>query len=487
MISMNAMRTARDWLKAEDETGRCLIPVGQDRQIVNQWTDQDLADMASQASLWDFSKPVAINIPKKSGHNFRLAHYIPPQDRLVLMAALIEDYPAIYQTIKSNSAGVNYDRPLPQTANDCYLLVDYHDHYNAFKNRIFSDVGRDRWMVHCDVANFATSCTPDMVMQSMEEAGCGKQTVDLFQRAFDSWGQNAGYNAVPQGYAITDILLKLYMVPIDKAMKENCPHVSFYRYVDDMVLSAYAGDHLVDGLRFLNDALSKRNLTIKDDYDFVSFLTPRHPYGVGHGYRPEQEMANIESAAKAQGYLSQDHYYDPDEPSGQLLMMAYRDRLSPDRVGHPEEPNKYFFSYLTRHMWKDEAGKKALMQDLPRLLDVYPGRFDKLLSGAFKNGITSQEIYNVLTPYFGMKNIRDRHQDYQRLIILDQLRRNKYSLIPDERMGPLMDAVVLVSKQNPVFKPAAEELRKIAGAWNMMKRRENNAVGGAASPSAVIH
>ncbi len=85
----------------------------------------------------------------------------------------------------------------------------------------------------------------------------------VFKAAFDKWKID-GVEGIPQGYAFSDIFLKIAMQPIDEAMRAEFPNVSYYRYVDDIQLSSDNEDELTRAFDSLKIKLNENGLSLSE-------------------------------------------------------------------------------------------------------------------------------------------------------------------------------------------------------------------------------
>lgn len=462
MFSIETMQTARDWVIAEIETGRCLIPMPHDLDVVKRWSDQDLVYFSDHAMEWNFSKPLLVNVPKRDG-SFRPGHVIPPQDRLIINACLIHHYNQIREYV---DLGVDYNRPLPKGADDCFLRQDYHDTYIKFKDRLIADEQANKWICHADIKNFAGSCRSNDILVAFQETGVEDTTLHILHNAFESWGRH-GLQGCPQGYGFTDIILKVVMASIDRDIIRECgDDISYYRYVDDIQLSADSDERIERALKLLNQELGLKGLSLKED----QILKPKpEERGIGHAFQPDKVVEGLIDVLQKNEKLPQTYKFDKDNPHRNLIGLAYSDYISPYMNGRGQKPNKYLWSYIFRHMRKineqvklENPGKMTKLDQLvPRLSDAYPDRFAKIINASFKSGRNDFIALTMFQKYFQLDELNNREHDYHRLVVLDAFKKINYQ-IPRPVINGLGSAMFELLKVQPqLFAPHSRDISQI--------------------------
>ncbi len=462
MFSIETMQTARDWVIAEIETGRCLIPMPHDLDVVKRCSNQDLIDIADQALEWNFSKPLLVNVPKRDG-SFRPGHVIPPQDRLMINACLIHHYDQIREYV---DLGVDYNRPLPKNDESCFLHQDYHDTYIKFKDRLIADEDANKWICHADIKNFAGACRPNDILVAFQELGFEGSALHILHNAFDTWGRY-GLQGCPQGYGFTDIALKVMMASIDREMVEQCgDDISYYRYVDDIQLSADSDERIERALKLLNHELATKGLSLKEG----QILRPKPGNrGNGHGFQPHERIKTFAKILIERETLPQDYKLDKDNPDPFIIIMACQAYIISSLADSNERPNKYLWSYIFRHMCKiDKEVKKRgssvtteLDKIAPVLMEAYPERLPKIIHACFQNGRNDYVAVNLYHKYFDDESISNRNYDYQRLVVLESFKKINYQM-PKPVLDGLGSAMFkLLQVQPQLFAPYSRDISQM--------------------------
>lgn len=420
MYSIETLRLAQNWLIAEVESERCIVkePYGIDY----------IRSMSNEGLLWvsetyprTFSDPKLLQA-KKENCGIRLSHYVPLSDRLLLIAAIVSNYDAIYHYLKQGAKPVNYDRPLPENPNDIYLLQDHREFYQDFRGRIIKDENDNKHIIHGDIQNFAGSIYRDKLIGLMHGMGMTGESIDVIQAAFDKW-KSKGIDGIPQGYAFTDIFLKIAMQPIDEVMQAEFPNVSYYRYVDDIQLSSDDKDTLRRAYDFLKNRLSENGLFLSDKKTIYASPDKK---GIRHSFDSASFIEDFKQALLTARWSEKAELTDID-----VIQHAYKSFVYPGGVDTKGAP-KYLTSHILRQMRKN--GINDFVQDLPRLMDKFPERTFKLLQYAAEIKNDGQLPLNGLAYYFfNDQNIRDTSMDVQRLEYLHVLKLNQFPISEFDR------------------------------------------------------
>jgi hypothetical protein len=97
-------------------------------------------------------------------------------------------------------------------------------------------------------------------MSDLRSLGCDADAVQLLSTCLYRWAIIPG-RGIPQGYSASDILAKVYLNPIDRAMKAE--GFDYIRYVDDIRLFCAGFASCKQALLFLTRALRRRGLNLQ--------------------------------------------------------------------------------------------------------------------------------------------------------------------------------------------------------------------------------
>lgn len=445
MITYNSLSLAKRWVADEMTANRPIISYPFELHELQVLTDQDLADMVSRIPEWDFAIPHAVDYPKSRKGEYRTAHYLPVQDRLVLTAAIIESYDHIYRAIEPFNGLVNYDRPLPQSAAD-FAVGNHHDAYQAFKGRIWADEKKGRWIVHNDIRAFASSCRGDYVTEELRRIGMNADNAGMFARAFVAW-KDGGLTGIPQGYLITDYLLKLMLVDVDRQMTD-IKGVSYYRYVDDIIIAADTKEQAKDAHHKLQDILATKKLALKETE--MHFAKPNET-GHGHSYRPEGQIERIANTIREFRQMHPALQNDPMPTHDELVRVAYKRFMSPSNPDRENCP-KYLISYLLREMRKN--GMDDFVSELPALIRSYPDQAAKLLKSAIEVKDFTTVMTNVADAFFDPRLLDDKKMDGLRMDYCALLHDGSYN-VSEYALISVRDGLATVAKRQELFRPFA--------------------------------
>lgn len=117
-----------------------------------------------------------------------------------------------------------------------------------------------RYVVVTDITGFYENIDISRLVSELRETGADEELVNLLSKCLNKWAHPRG-KGIPQGYSASDILAKLYLEPLDKALTNK--GMRHYRYVDD--LRVFCTSHLdaKRSIEFLTSQLSIRGLNLQ--------------------------------------------------------------------------------------------------------------------------------------------------------------------------------------------------------------------------------
>jgi len=438
MISISDLLCAQKLTQSEIETGRCLVSMPLELRDIQSLTVDDLTDVLSKIDAWEFQSPTLIEVPKSNDGAMRVAYHVPAIDRLVIMAALVHNYDVLYQMVEPFNGGVNFDRPLPKTATENYMEANYRPAYEAFKKQLRADMRDELYLLHTDIRNFAPTMNPAHIINHMQEAEFTPISIAVIQNAFDCWANN-DVEGVIQGYGFTDLLLKMALVPVDATMTNEHLNCGYYRYVDDIVITAATQDETVIALQTLSKSLNGQGLRLKKS---ATHLQHPNEAGHGHAYNIKRDMRRVAGDIAVGDILNgrvPDKMGDVD-----ILRVAYNVFVKPsDRL--IEKP-KYLISHILREM--RAARMPELVMDARELMDHYPQRAKKILMSAYE--CDARVMVGMSSYFFNDDNIDDPKWDSRRLDYLDIVQSIEYT-IPPYDVAVIYRNIQDVAERQPLF------------------------------------
>jgi hypothetical protein len=111
-----------------------------------------------------------------------------------------------------------------------------------------------------DVAGFYENIDLGRLASDLKSLGTDDTLLHVLSKCLNRWAHPRG-KGIPQGYSASDILAKVYMDPIDRALRnEGFTHL---RYVDDIRVFCKSSLEAKHALLTLNDAIRKRGLNLQ--------------------------------------------------------------------------------------------------------------------------------------------------------------------------------------------------------------------------------
>ena len=115
-------------------------------------------------------------------------------------------------------------------------------------------------MVVTDLTGFYENIDLSILASDLRSLGCHVETVQLLSTCLNRWGVIPG-RGLPQGYSPSDILAKVYLNPIDRAIVDE--GFDYIRYVDDIRVFCSDFANSKQALLFLTQALRRRGLNLQ--------------------------------------------------------------------------------------------------------------------------------------------------------------------------------------------------------------------------------
>ena len=104
--------------------------------------------------------------------------------------------------------------------------------WNEWRTRSLEKLGAAvQFVAVADIAAFYENIDFARLLSYLREVGTDAEVLELLAKCLHTWSQPRD-KGIPQGYSASDILAKLYLLPVDQALKnEGYTHL---RYVDDI-------------------------------------------------------------------------------------------------------------------------------------------------------------------------------------------------------------------------------------------------------------
>jgi reverse transcriptase-like protein len=248
--------------KADLQTNRVFVRMPYEIEFLEEnldgWLDQ--LDHKIAAGYHPNSAPIA-DVPKGNGA-VRPAAILSLEDRTVYAALVGALLPMIHSGLLWAQGAVDFS----------YQLSERLGRVNWLKNRFlnwrrFQRVQTDKLagdgvshVVFTDLTGFYENIDLEILMSDLRALGCDSGRVQLLQTCLRRWAVIPG-RGIPQGYSASDILAKVYLHPVDRAMIDE--GFDYIRYVDDIRLFCLSFADCKKSLMFITQVLRGRGLNLQ--------------------------------------------------------------------------------------------------------------------------------------------------------------------------------------------------------------------------------
>jgi hypothetical protein len=183
------------------------------------------------------------------------------RDRLVFIAAVGACFPAIHKAISAWPELVDHAYTLARRPDEIEWLTDPFKAWQRFRERSLAEL--DKGATHAviaDITAYYENIDLPTLISDLIATGAPKSVVDLLSNCLNRWAQ-VNSRGIPQGHSASDILGKLYLNRVDRALRDR--GYLHYRYVDDFRI--FAKDHATAkrSLVELTRLLRRRGLNIQ--------------------------------------------------------------------------------------------------------------------------------------------------------------------------------------------------------------------------------
>jgi hypothetical protein len=232
--------------------------------------------------------------------------------------------------------------------------------WNEWREKSLEELDEDvQFVVFADIAAFYENVDLQRLRSDLRSIGISTASVDLLITLLARWAHPRG-KGIPQGYSASDILAKIYMAPVDRALRNaGFRHL---RYVDDIRIFCRDSLEARRALLKLNDLLRNRGLNLQTaKTEIVRIDEARHridgitPVINSLNEQLKKELRSLYASAGGYGRLSDiDNVVatHPDAPPPEVLERAFRDNFS---VPPNQEFDKTLLHYLLTRLGRTKS------------------------------------------------------------------------------------------------------------------------------------
>jgi len=318
----------------------------------------------------------------KPGWLVRPGTVLDGQDELVLNALVGGIYGKAYESLGpfQGDPDVAYQlNPSPEAKEWIRTGVRYWDEW---RTRSSQRLNGAQFVVVADVTGFYENIDLERLRSDLKPFSPEASFLDLLMSLLHRWAQPRA-KGVPQGFSAGDILAKIYLNPIDRALRNG--GFTHLRYVDDIRIFCKSRLEAKRGLLLLNDLMRKRGLNLQTAK--TKILRADEAAHEIDGVTPlikaiqsdlVAEMSESLSSAPSSVTVSDIEQFfqeGPEGPRPEVLEQAFQDNFG----SSVERFNKTLLHYLLTRLAKAKSHVAAtyaieLIQQKPEETEWAPGQ-----------------------------------------------------------------------------------------------------------------
>ncbi len=337
-----------------------------DRYFVHSPIEIELAEIAFDDWLNQLRKKVAegyrphsalvADIPKGNGA-VRPGALLALEDRVVYAAAVGAILPSINAGLGWSQGTVDFGYQLSKTQRRVEWFTNTFNSWSAFRKASLERIEKGAtYVVLTDVTGFYENIDLPTLFSDLRSLGADPHVIRLLEGCLNRWCviPNRG---LPQGLSASDVLAKVYLNAIDRALADT--DIDYIRYVDDMRIFCHEIPACKEALMFLTQALRRRGLNLQSaKTEILPAAEARRPIegitpiisDVIKGYREfVEKMGSINPYAP----ISQiEENVEPNDPPVEVVQEAFRLNF----IDKPKHFNKTLFHFLLNRLGAQKDG-----------------------------------------------------------------------------------------------------------------------------------
>ena len=243
-----------------DRRDRCFITHPYLIELIEQDLDGWLSSVAEILSQDYRPSPAAVCHEPKPGWLLRPGTHLRIKDELVYTALAGRLYPKIEGALRWSQGRPDTSYLLNQEPAGVEWVRSGFRAWNDFRQKSLEAARKTEFVVVIDIAAFYENVDIGRLVSDVRHIGASKEEIDLLATCLNRWAEPRG-KGIPQGYTASDILAKLYLNPLDQAIKnEGFDHL---RYVDDIRVFCTDLQEAKSALRLVIERLRLRGLNVQ--------------------------------------------------------------------------------------------------------------------------------------------------------------------------------------------------------------------------------
>ena len=324
-----------------------------------------------------------VDVPKGAGA-VRSGALLRLEEQVVYTALVGKAAPAIALALGWSARHPDCSYQFGDLADTEWIKPSFHC-WSDFRGRSLDEIGPSRNAVVCtDITAYYDSIALDLLASDLRAASVSTEIVDfLLPNCLSKWSL-VSRRGIPQGLSASDVLAKLYLNIVDKALlEEGFAHL---RYVDDIRIFCDSHAHANRALLKLAQLMRRRGLALQTAKTKIFQPTDARTYidGVIPTLQPlaRRYIVEIARAAGVDGEYMHVGEAEallrslPSGPPSELIQAAYRSYFIDGRAAF----DKTLFHYLLGRL--GNAGDNFALDHALTLLSELPQETSHVLAYA---------------------------------------------------------------------------------------------------------
>jgi hypothetical protein len=217
---------------AEDYARRNFASFAYEQDLIKGNKEEWLSDLCNRLETNSYHPEgmVVCDVPK-AGHAIRPGCYLRPDDKLLFASIVQICLPNILKEVEWARKKIDFSYPLQVNGTDWFsnIFRSWKDFSAISTKKLERNVSH---VVTADICGYYDNVDTKLLASDLREIGCDQRVVEVLSKLLNRW--NGGRRGIPQGHSAADVLGKLYLNKVDRAL--NRAGINHIRYVDDFRL-----------------------------------------------------------------------------------------------------------------------------------------------------------------------------------------------------------------------------------------------------------
>jgi hypothetical protein len=229
-----------------------------------EWIEFDLEGWFAsiRQRLWEGYVPhpsLTCSVPKP-GWLIRPGTVLDEQDELVFNALVGSLYQRAFELLGPFQGDPDIAYQIQSNASNKEWIRTGFRVWAEWRTKSIQNLKGAQFVVFADIAGFYENIDLQRISSDLKPLSLDAPLLGLLMSLLNRWAQPRG-KGIPQGFSAADILAKIYLNPIDLALRNG--GFTHLRYVDDIRIFCRTRLEAKRGLLLLNDLMRKRGLNLQ--------------------------------------------------------------------------------------------------------------------------------------------------------------------------------------------------------------------------------